>query len=124
MQETVSMNAYRSVRDERDELECRVQELEAILKANFSFPTDWKLGSLQADLLRHLISCNVASFDSISSIVCSAADDVPCERAIRSLIGLLRKRLAPLGIRIKNNRGVGWWLSDADKAKIRSLSSK
>lgn len=120
MSGTVSAARFAEVVAERDALEARVQELEALVCPEFEFPPAWRLGKLRSRLLSHLLVGHIVSTNDIMGLLYADRLDPPVEHMAAMQIFKLRRKLEPFGIQITNVHGHGWFLSPDDKQAIRA----
>jgi hypothetical protein len=119
----------RGLRERIEELEEEIRQLRADI-----VPTDDTFAGVltrqQVALLKSIRNRNVASYQYIDQVLAgqgySGRGDGEETEQLRSKVSIynLRQRLKPYGIEIKTWRGVGYYLDDKNKAKLKQLMEK
>lgn len=110
---------------EIEALRYQVAEFRAALGLTQQFPREFRLTPHEAKVLGVLLKREIASRDLIYRAI--YADDWARDREpkiIEMWLSLLRKKLRPFDITIQNDYGHGWFLSAADKARIKAMSEE
>jgi len=119
----------RELRERIEELEEEIRQIRAdMLQTDATFAG--VLTRQQITLLNGIYGRKVASYQAIDRIM--AADGNFCRGSgedlekLRSKVAIynLRKKLTPYGIEIKTWRGIGYYLDDENKAKLKKLMEK
>lgn len=108
---------------EMQRLRDRVEELEGLLGMRASFPRPWGLTRRESAILGLLLSRQVCFTECIFASVWGNDSEVEnARRIIFVYTHRLRRKLAPLGIELSNNRP-GYFLTSEMKRTIRDLVS-
>ena len=119
----------RGLRDRIEELEEEIRQL----RADIAPVDDVFTGVLtrqQVALLKSIRNRNIASYQYIDQVMAGSGNfgrgDGQELEQLRSKVAIynLRQRLKPYGIEIKTWRGVGYYLDDENKAKLKALMEK
>lgn len=115
--------------DRIEELEEEIRQLRADI-----VPTDDTFAGIltrqQVALLKSIRNRNIASYQYIDQVLAGQGNfgrgDGQELEQLRSKVAIynLRQRLKPHGIEIKTWRGVGYYLDDENKAKLKQLMEK
>lgn len=122
--EMVSGSLYRALREERDELIERVRQLEGSGSSDFDFAyfalsKKYGLTGTEAYLVWRMVrATRPLKYEFID-------DDWPSQNevspnTINVFMCKIRKKLAPHGVTIKSQWGVGYFIEDAAKQALRS----
>jgi hypothetical protein len=96
-------------------LEGRIRDLEATIKQNdTTLASTFRLTPQLSNLLGLLLSLPVVDSELVRQRL-----EVSCDAKVAK--HRLKQALRPYGIEIHGKRGLGYWLTDADKAKIKAL---
>jgi hypothetical protein len=122
-------DTIRKLRERIEELEEEIRHFRADIA-----PTDDTFAGIltrqQVALLKSIRNRNVASYQYIDQVLAgqgySGRGDGEALEQLRSKVSIynLRKRLKPYGIEIKTWRGIGYYLDDDNKAKLKQLMEK
>ena len=104
----------------------RIEELEDLIGVSIKDPNfhRWGLSPKKTAVLGVLYRGKITSRESIFGAMyggrseCDQPDDF---RIVDVYLSKVRVFLKPLDISIQNNWGVGWWITDESKAKLRHL---
>jgi DNA-binding response OmpR family regulator len=102
---------------EVEALRARIEQLEAALNQNSKqYTAKFRLTPSLANVLGLLVSLPYVDADTVQ-------ERLELFTNMKVAICRLRKELAPHGIEIKSRRFSGYWLDDADKQKIKALTT-
>jgi hypothetical protein len=119
----------RGLRERIEELEEEIRQLRADIAPTY----DTFAGILtrqQVALLKSIRNRNFASYPYIDQVLAGQGNfgrgDGEETEKLRSKVSIynLRQRLKPYGIEIKTWRGLGYYLDDENKAKLKQLMEK
>lgn len=108
---------------ENDQLRERVAALQAELgRLPLRCPPEWRLTPTEAGILAALIARPLATKDFIMLQIYDGRDEAE-PKIVDVFICKMRKKLAPHGIDILTQWGVGYHLSDAARALVRQATA-
>lgn len=108
--------AEQRLRGELDEAHTRILFLERAIAGTVpDVPTQLGLTKGEAQILCVLMANKVAPMIRITTLAEIS------EKSLVVFVNRMRPKLAKHGITIKNCRGVGYYLTEEDKAKVRAL---
>ena len=126
------MNQDDTIRELRERIATLEEEIRQ-LRADIAPTDDTFAGILtrqQVALLKSIRNRNVASYEYIDQVLAGQGNfgrgDGEETEKLRSKVSIynLRQRLKPHGIEIKTWRGIGYYLDDENKAKLKQLMEK
>jgi hypothetical protein len=96
-------------------LKSRIRELETILNTSSkTIEASFRLSQALSKLLGLLMAMPCVSSDTITGRLKVATDS-------KVAIWRLRQELKPWDIEVQSKRGVGWWLDDATKERVKKV---
>lgn len=103
--------------------ERRVAELERLIGLTYHSPPQLRLTPYTGRLLGLLVVNDALTVEQLHVALYDERKVTPATLYnVHCFVKKLRRRLSPHGIAIGHTTGCGFWLSDADKARIRSMS--
>lgn len=105
---------------EVERLRDRVEELERLLGLHEAFPRPWRLTKQQSQTFGLLLRRPTVSRDQFIEAL-HGGESARCERLFDVIVSRLRLKLGPLGIEIKAEHGVGYFIPPASKRLARAL---
>lgn len=124
--ETVPASLYRALRDERDELAERLRQIEGqdagsdYEDAMWAFMRRYGVTKCQAHVLWHLMRAHTAvKFQPLNDW---PTEGDPDHKIIDVQIAKIRKKLAPHGLKIMTQWGLGYYVDEAMKAELRRVA--
>lgn len=129
--DTLKQRADRADLRNRD-LQKRVTDLEAevvALKPQIGLPpivqAPFHLGKTENAIFTLLMARDVVSEEMINTrLYSSRPDGGPASKTAQTYICNLRRKIAKHGFQVVNDRGVGWFIPQDDKTRIRQVLSK
>jgi DNA-binding winged helix-turn-helix (wHTH) protein len=106
---------------ELEQLRDRVEQLEGVLGLNLHLPS-LNLTALQSKIFGIMMTREIVSRDMFLDAIYGDRPE-PDPKTIEVHLTLLRRKLSPHGICIRNSYGIGWYLTAADKAKLTAIST-
>jgi len=101
-----------------ESLQLRIRDLEHVLNLrNDNLAIAYKLASTNLKIMGLLLSLPTITPQMMTTRLSITTD-------AKVAMHRLRTHLKPYGIEIHNKRGLGYWIEDADKAKIREAIKK
>ncbi|WP_395175541.1 helix-turn-helix domain-containing protein [Roseibium alexandrii] len=117
---TVSREAYQRIREENEELFAENLRLKQQLFGDFEIPHDWKLTRRERKIFGCLLAATLAKKETLIEAVFGLYDEpASADDNIKVSIFNMRKKLNPLGIKIKVQWGVGYYLEPETRNKLR-----
>lgn len=119
----VARSLYDQVCIERTRLADEVAYLKAQLAdTSIVFPARWHLSPSQTILMRCLLRRRLMTRDAAMALLYSGrAGDEPGDKIIDVFVARIRTAVRGDGIKILNQHGSGYYLTDAMKARIRAV---
>lgn len=105
----------RRLREENDELKETIRQLRC---GDYPLP-DWlpRFTPYEESVFRPLLSGRIVSRERLLHQIYDG-DEPNEEHTVDTLLSRVRRKIAPVGLRIKNKWGAGWYLDDASMALI------
>lgn len=101
--------------NENERLQEQVRRLQEMLVPPFVIPENWGLTKTQKRTLAILLSTNFITKERLFAGLYGDRLDPPDKEAVGALVCLLRRKLAPFGIVIKNIWGEGYCLENRNE---------
>lgn len=100
------------LRDEVSRLRRRIRDLEQALVPGIRLPHEWPLSGQEARIMRALIAHDTLTKAMFVAMPAWYRDRPPTPKSLDKHICVIRRKLAPFGVAIKTQWGVGWRLVD------------
>lgn len=110
------MTPERRLRDDLDEALARIHFLERAMGTEWEPPACFNLTGCEAEIFGVLMKNAVASYQKFDALEISSGNG-----CIKAHIYSIRRKVAPHGIEIHNKFGVGYFMTDQDKAKVNEM---
>ncbi len=113
----------RQMQDRIEELEEEVRQLRELLAPPLKFPPEMRLSPMQERILSAIYARapNVVAHERVAVAVYPDPDMAPETNSVAVLVSILRRKLKPYGIEIKNRWGEGLYLDAASAAALSRL---
>jgi two-component system, cell cycle response regulator CtrA len=101
----------------------RILMLESQIGVRSSSPALFRLTPKEDEMFGVIMRQTVARKDAMMTLIYSGSlgGDVPCDKILDVFIHKIRQKIRRFGMEIETRRGIGWYMSPADKAKVHAL---
>jgi hypothetical protein len=107
---------------EIDTLREQVRQLKRALHGELRWPVSWGLTPCETVVLGVLVTRQMATHDVLVLALDHGRNGGG--RAFKQHVHFLRNKVRARGVVIHNARGHGWWLSAADRARLRQIATE